>query len=230
MGEETWRDALTDVERARIQSAGFGQRIGIGARPAALVIDVQNYMVGRPDGAPAAAYPSACGPTGFAAVKVLADLLPALRQLGVPIVYTRFELRADGSDGGVYLRKRALQHTDGWCLEGSTGAAFVPEVAPQPGDVVYVKKKPSAFVATPLLQHLIDRRIDSLLLTGGSTSNCVRATAVDAMSYNYRTTVMEDAVFDRFDRSHVTALFDLDRQYADVRLAADVLAELKAVR
>lgn len=223
-----WRDELTEAERDRIASAGFGQRVGIGARPAVLVIDVQNYMVGPPAGAPDATYPSACGPAGVGAIEVLAHFLPAVRALGVPVLYTRFALEPDGSDGGVYLRKRALLDTDGWCLVGSTGAELVPAAAAEPGDTVFVKKKPSAFFGTPLLSLLIDRGIDSVLVVGGSTSNCVRATCVDATSYNYRTTVVEDAVFDRFPRSHVTALFDLDRQYGDVRPAAAVLAELKA--
>jgi maleamate amidohydrolase len=223
-----WRDELTQAERERISNAGFGQRVGIGSRPAVIVIDVQNYMVGPPAGAPEATYPSACGPAGTAAIDVLAQFLPAVRALHVPVLYSRFELEPDGSDGGVYLRKRALLDTDGWCLVGSTGAELVPAAAAQPGDIVFVKKKPSAFFGTPLLSLLIDRGIDSVLVVGGSTSNCVRATCVDAASYNYRTTIVEDAVFDRFPRSHVTALFDLDRQYGDARPAADILAELEA--
>ena len=225
-----WRTRLTDEERARIGGAGFGRRVGIGARPAVLVIDVQNYMVGPPPGAPAGPYPSACGAAGHAAVDVLSEFLPALRALGVPVFYTCYELAADGSDGGVYLRKRDLLAVDGWCLAGTVGAEIVPAVAPAPGDVVMVKKKPSGFFGTPLLPLLIDRGVDSVLVTGGSTSNCVRATCVDAMSYNLRTTVVEDAVFDRFERSHTTALFDLDRQYGDVRTAEDVLGELTARR
>jgi maleamate amidohydrolase len=225
-GTPGWREALTDEERARIGGAGFGRRVGIGQRPAVVVIDVQNYMVGPPPGAPRTPYPSACGPAGEAAVDVLAAFLPAARELGVPVFYTCYELAPDGSDGGVYLRKRDLLAIDGWCLAGTTGARIVPAVTPGPDDIVLVKKKPSAFFGTPLLSLLVDRGVDSLLVTGGSTSNCVRATCVDAMSYNYRTTVVEDCVFDRFDRSHTTALFDLDRQYGDVRPAADVLAEL----
>ncbi|MGN6242155.1 MAG: isochorismatase family protein [Motilibacteraceae bacterium] len=232
MSVTDWRAQLSDEERARVASAGFARRVGLGERPAVVVIDVQNYMVGPPPGALEvdAVYPSACGPVAEAAVKVLADFLPAMRRLGVPVFYSRFELEPDGSDGGVYLRKRDLMRTDGWCLAGSTGAQIVPAVAPEPGDIVYVKKKPSAFFGTPLLSYLVDRGVDSLLVTGGSTSNCVRATCVDAMSYNLRTTVIEDGVFDRFPRSHVAALFDLDRQYGDVRPAADVVAELEARR
>lgn len=225
-----WRDRLTDDERARIGAAGFGRRVGIGQRPAVIVVDLQNYMVGPPAGAPDAEYPSTCGAAGTDAVGVLREFLPAMRDLGVPLFYSRFELARDGSDGGVYLRKRALVDSDGWCLEGSTGVRLIAETGPVGSDVEFVKKKPSAFVGTPLLGWLIERGIDSVLVVGGSTSNCVRATCVDAMSLNYRVTVVEDGVFDRFERSHVTALFDLDRQYGDVRSAADVLDELRARR
>jgi maleamate amidohydrolase len=223
-----WRAQLSDDERIRVSGAGFGRRVGIGTRPAMIVIDMQNYMVGPPAGAPAAPYPSACGPAAIAATDVLAGLLPQLRDIPVPIFYTRFELEPDGSDGGVYLAKRRLIDSDGWCLTGSTGAQVVSAVEPQPGDTVLVKKRPSAFMGTALLELLAERGIDSVLLAGGSTSNCVRATCVDAMSYNLRATVIEDAVFDRFERSHLTALFDLDRQYGDVRPARDVVAELRA--
>jgi nicotinamidase-related amidase len=93
---------------------------------------------------------------------------------------------------------------------------------------VLVKKKPSAFFGTPLLGLLVDRGVDTVIVTGGSTSNCVRATAVDAVSYNFRTIVPEDCVFDRIDVSHRTALFDLDRQYADVVVSASLIERLRA--
>jgi len=125
-------------------------------------------------------------------------------------------VRRDGGDIGVYGRKRDLLETEGWCLEGSEGAEIVAALAPEPEDLVLVKKKPSAFFGTPLLGLLIDRGVDTVVVTGGSTSNCVRATAVDASSYNFRTAVVSDCVFDRIDLSHRVALFDLDRQYADV--------------
>jgi maleamate amidohydrolase len=75
----------------------------------------------------------------------------------------------------------------------------------------------------------VDRGVDTVLLSGGSTSNCVRATAIDAMSLNYRTVVVEDCVFDRLSISHEVALFDLERQAADVLDAHSVLAALDAV-
>ena len=112
-------------------------------------------------------------------------------------------------------------------LRDSPGWQIHPAVAPQPGDVVLPKRKPSAFFGTPLVGLLIDRAVDTVVVTGGSTANCVRATAVDASSYDFRTAVVEDCVFDRFRVSHLAALFDLDRQYADVVSSDDVLAHLE---
>jgi maleamate amidohydrolase len=146
----------------------------------------------------------------------------------VPVFYTRFELARDGSDIGAYGRKRSLLDTENWCLEGTSGAEIHPVVAPSPGDHVFVKKKPSAFFGTPLTAQLIQLGIDTVLLAGGSTANCVRATAIDAMSLNYRTVVVEDCVFDRLAISHEVALFDLERQAADVLPADDLRRALAA--
>lgn len=223
-----WRDSLTDGEREQIAAAGFGQRVGLGQKAAVLAIDVQNYMVGPPRGSTVTDYPSACGEAGRVAIERLTDFLPGCRAQDVPIFYTKFELRRDGRDGGAYLLKRRLLETEGWCLEGSEGADLVEACGPAASDVVLIKKKPSAFHGTPLLGMLIARGIDTVIVVGGSTSNCVRATVVDAASYNFRPIVIEDAVFDRFERSHTTALFDLDRQYGDVMSADEVLTSLAA--
>lgn len=207
--------------------AGFGRTVGMGRRAAMVVIDAQRYMV-APDAGQDAAFPSSCGDTGRAALARLAALLPELRHRGVPLFYTRFELAPDGSDIGVYGRKRPLLETGNWCLPGSAGAEIHPAVTPAAGDIQFVKKKPSAFCGTPLTALLVDRGIDTVLLSGGSTSNCVRATAIDAMSFNYRTVVVEDCVFDRLNISHQVALFDLERQAADVLDAEATLAALDA--
>ncbi|MFY1638223.1 isochorismatase family protein [Solwaraspora sp. WMMB335] len=221
-----WDDLVTDIDRQTMRRSAFGRRVGIGARPAVLVIDAQNYMVGPPPGS-THEYPSAC-PSAAAALPTLRSLLDHARSAGVPVIYTRWTVAADGSDIGVYGRKRDLLTTEGWALEGSEGAHIHEAVAPGSGDVVMVKKKPSGFHGTPLLGLLVDRGIDTVIVTGGATSNCVRATAIDSASYNFRTIVVEDCVFDRFDISHRIALFDLDRQFADVMTACDVIAALPA--
>ena len=223
----TWQELLDARDREALARGRFGRRVGMGTRPAVLVIDVQNYMVGPPSGS-THEYPSACGAPAVAALARLAPLLDEARNAGAPVVYTRFELRRDRSDVGVYGRKRDFLDTEGWCLEGSEGAQIATAVSPEPGDLIFVKKKPSAFHGTPLLGTLVDRGVDTVVVTGGSTSNCVRATAVDSASYNFRTIVVSDCVFDRIQISHRVALFDLDRQYADVMDSEEVIHHLRS--
>lgn len=115
-------------------------------------------------------------------------------------------------------------HLAGWwrekhpkTLEQPDDAQEIPEpTAPREGDVVIRKTKPSVFYGTPLLSSLVDRRVDTVIVTGCTTSGCVRATVVDAFSNGFATIVVEDAVFDRGELSHAVNLFDMDQKYADV--------------
>lgn len=211
---DLWHDLLSNDDRARLADARFGRRVGWGRHAAVLVIDAQRYMVGE-GAAPSVKYPSSC-PDADAALHRLVPLLEAARAASAPVFYTRFTLERDGSDAGVYQRKRDLLDIPGWCLTGTIGAQIHPTVAPAEGDIVLEKKKPSAFIGTPLLGMLVDRGVDTVVVTGGSTSNCVRATVVDAASHNFRAIVPHDGVFDRIGVSHRVALFDMDRQYGDV--------------
>jgi maleamate amidohydrolase len=198
--------------------------MGFGTRPAVLVIDAQRYMVGEPGND--AAWPSSCGDAGRNAVAAIARVVTAAQAANVPCLFTLFEVARDGSDMGVYRRKRDLMQDERWCLAGSLGAQMVPDLTPASGDIVFVKKKPSAFHGTPLLGYLVGRGIDTVIVTGGSTSNCVRASVFDASSYNYRTIVAQEAVFDRIPVSHAISLFDMDRQFADVAPVDDILSYL----
>jgi nicotinamidase-related amidase len=96
-------------------------------------------------------------------------------------------------------------------------AEEIPEpIAPLPSELVIRKIKASAFFETPLLTYLQYMGIDSLLITGATTSGCVRASVVDAISYGFRCFVVEECVFDRFELSHLVNLFDMNTKYADV--------------
>jgi len=220
---------ISEEERRRLEKAGFGQRLGFGERPAVLVIDVQNYNVGPKKG-PSTEYPSGGGKTAHEAVRRITQILEVARKSGVTVIYTQFILKKDQSDIGVYGRKRKFLDIDGWCVEGSEGAKIHKSVAPKPGDIVLTKKRPSAFFGTILSSLLIERKIDTLIITGGTTSNCVRATTVDAMSFNYRPIVVADCVYDRVQVSHDAALFDLDRQYADVVRSREVIKYLQSLK
>ena len=225
MSEKLWDIFLTDADRAVLARAGFGKRMGFGRRPAVVAIDCQRYMVGE-RGVSDGRFPSSCGSVGWAAVDRAAAILDAARAAAVPVFLTRFALDPEGRDVGAYARKRTFLQRQDWCLEGTEGAELLPEVGPRPGDIVFVKKKPSAFHGTPLLGYLIDRGVDTVIVLGGATSNCVRATVFDSTSYNYRTIVPADAVFDRLPISHAIGLFDMDRQFADVVTSEEVVAHL----
>lgn len=221
---QIWDRFLTEDDLAVLAKARFGRRMGFGRRSAVLVIDAQRYMVGEAgnDGA----WPSSCGDAGRAALGAIIRLTDAAQSAAVPCFFTRFELDTRGTDIGIYGRKRDLLETPHWCLAGTPGAELAEGIVPRPHDIVFVKKKPSAFHGTPLLGYLIDRGVDTLLVAGGATSNCVQATVFDAASYNFRVAVVQEAVFDRVPVSHAIALFDMDRQFADVIPLAEALAHI----
>lgn len=223
-----WESYLSPEDRATLARGQWGQRAQPGRRPAVVSIDVQNYMVG-PRGQPDDAYPFSCGEVGWQAVDASREILRAARAAGAPVIYTRFALDASGSDGGTFTRKVGQGKGPNAFIEGTHGAELVTEVGPQPGDLQFVKKKVSAFFGTPLLSWLIDRQVDTVIVVGGSTSNCVRATVVDASQYNFRVLVPQEAVFDRIPLSHAVSLFDMNRTYADVLPAAEVVAYLRGL-
>ena len=106
------------------------------------------------------------------------------------------------------------------------GYEFHADIAPRAGDILLPKKHPSAFFGTPLASYLIDLRADTLVVTGCTTSGCVRGTVVDAFAYNVRVVVPQDAVYDRSAVSHAVNLFDMSEKYADVMTSAEALAVL----
>ncbi len=224
--EKPWDRYLNATDRAVLAKGKFARRMGFGARPAIVAIDCQRYMVGERGVTDANRYPSSCGEVGWQAVDRIAEVLAAGRTAGIPVFMTRFALDPSGNDIGVYGKKRDFMQRDDWCIEGTTGAELLPELGQAPDDIVFVKKKPSGFFGTPLLQMLIDRGVDTVIVLGGATSNCVRATVFDAASYNYRAIIPQDAVFDRLPTSHALSLFDMDRQFGDVVTSAEVVAHL----
>lgn len=215
---EIWLSYLTEGEHAQAERAGFGHRTGWGERPALLAIDVQNHMVGDQSlgDHELTLYPSSCEEMGRSALVKINILSEAFRRHGYPVAFTRFALVRDGGDAGVRQCKRDLLLIEGWCVEGTNGSRLAEGLDVQPLDHIITKTKPSAFVGTALLGYLIDHRVDDLVVVGGSTSNCVRATVVNAAALNFRVQVCADAVFDRVMASHAVSLFDIDRQYGDV--------------
>ncbi len=199
-------------------ACGFGTRIGFGRSPALLVIDMTlafcdpSYKVG-----------SDLTPT----IEAIASLLEVSRAAGIPVYYTTIAYRADGSDGGVFVEK--IPSLRELLLDDPATSEFDPRIAPADGDTVIAKKYPSAFFGTSLASMLVARGVDTLVLSGCSTSGCIRATAIDAVSNGYRLIVPEEAVADRVPGPHYANLFDIDAKYGDVLPLAEVLESLGAV-
>jgi nicotinamidase-related amidase len=220
-----WQGVVTQDDEARYAAAGFGQPIGVGRRPALLVIDVQYRTVGtRP--APffeaVKEFPTSCGDVGWAAVARIERLLAVFREAGLPVLYPHVapKLRTDaGRLGG---KVPAIMDVP------EAGYHFVEEVAPVEGDILLPKKHPSAFFGTPLVSHLVDLGVDTLVITGCTTSGCVRASAVDAFAYNFRVVIPHDAVYDRSETVHKANLFDLAQKYADVVDTAEAVDIVRA--
>jgi maleamate amidohydrolase len=186
--------------------AGFGRPLEWGTAPAVLVIDmVRAYF--EPD---AELYMGSRDCLDSAA-----RVVGVARANGVPVIYTRVEYGPGGIDGGLFFKKvGALRHF----VRGSdsTLGEIMPEIAPHDSDLVIVKQYASAFFGTSLSATLASGRIDTLVLCGVSTSGCVRATAVDAISYGYLPVVVREAVGDRDPRPHEANLFDIAAKYGEV--------------
>lgn len=188
---------------------GMGQRIGFGERPAVLLIDMQNDFC-DPD-APTTLYPSI-----RSTYEPISRLSRAARTYKVPIIYTQGLVAADGSSAGLWRLKMKHHGLRGVQIEGSRGAAIIDELAPQPGDRVIRKWRPSAFFRTDLEVFLGVHRIDTLLICGTSMSGCVRATATDAFMRDIRPMIVRECIADRSEAILEANLFDIDQKYGDV--------------
>jgi maleamate amidohydrolase len=228
----TWDQMLTAEDRAVLERGKWAQRAGVGQRPALIVVDAQYYMTGI-RGAPdnAERYPLACGELAFPAVAAMRRVLLACRAAKVPVFFTRYVLDPANDDDGMVPRKIGVGvgRSENLYFRDTHGAEIVEDLKPLATEIVIDKTKFSAFFGTPLLSLLIGRRVDTCIIVGGSTSNCVRVTVVDSNQYNFFTIVPEEAVFDRLPISHRLTLFDIDRSYGDVMPLAEVLAYVERV-
>lgn len=200
-------------------AAGYGHPGRRGERPAVVVIDTTYQFVGRPlpIQESMAVYPTSCGQTAWDSLVGARRVVRSARENAVPVFY---------AVGGAPLEVDRLQQRQhkhpGATNQPADAATIVSSMTPRDGDVVFAKTKPSAFAGTPLLSMLVYRGVDCVVLTGGTTSGCVRATATDAFSTGLAAIVVEDATFDRAPLVHAVSLFDLDQKYADVRSSRQV--------
>jgi maleamate amidohydrolase len=227
-----WDDVITETDREVFEAAGWGKRAGYGERPAIMVIDVNYNFCGDKDEPILESikrWRYSCGGVAWSkGIPSILSILEVESLKGITVIYTTNPRREDGFDLGVWTLK-SHRSDDVVDVMGHMGNEIVAEVAPLPDDLFIEKRKPSAFFGTPLMSHLNQMGADSLILTGTTTSGCVRATAVDALSYDLRVTIPHEGAFDRGEVSHKMSLFDLHMKYVDVTDTEDVLSYLEGL-
>jgi nicotinamidase-related amidase len=214
-----WNDILSEQDRRVIDQAGYSKRgaaswesRGLGQRPAVLVIDMQQLTCGPnvPILQAIEHYRTAMGDIAWAAIEWIKPVVTAARDAGASVIYTRVIPRNQGPDDA------AVQ--------------IVDALAPQAEDLVIDKNYASAFYGTALLNQLVRRGIDTVIVVGNTTSGCVRATAIDAQQNGFSVVIPQECVFDRIQASHKASLLDLWMKYAQVmpsEQAREYLASLR---
>jgi nicotinamidase-related amidase len=200
--------SVVEEEYARLRDEfrrkGFANSVGFGQRPALLAID---FITGFTD------LRSPLAGDLDSQMEATNRLLEPARAAGVPVIFSTVAYDPDLQEAGIWIRKIP---SNSWLVEGSEWVEVDKRLNQRPGEMTLVKKYASCFFGTDLAARLISRRVDTVILTGCTTSGCVRATAVDACSYGFHTIVVEDAVGDRAALPHAASLFDIDAKYGDV--------------
>ena len=199
-------------------AGAFDGTLGFGRSPALILVDLVEAYFRK--GSPLYAGVEDCL---HSAIRIR----DVARKAGIPVIYTNVKYQADGSDGGVFFRKvPALQAF----RKGSPLAAWPEGLSPHDDELVITKQYASAFFGTTLAATLTANGIDTLIITGVSTSGCIRATCVDAIQHGFIPIVVADACGDRHEAPHEANLFDMNAKYGDVVSEAVVTDHLGALR
>jgi len=208
----------TEEELLANYKKAYDNRVGFGARPALLMIDFcQAYFE------PGNALYSEVDEALASALRVRA----AARAAGVPVILTNVVYHPSGIDGGRFFEKAMPLKN---FLKDSPMGAWGPGLEPFDDELVISKQYPSAFFGTSLSSTLTAAGIDSVILTGLTTSGCIRASCIDSMSYGFKTAVVAEACGDRHAAPHDANLFDMNAKYADVVSEAETIAFLEGLK
>ena len=210
----TTKPVLSDAEF--FEQRGFGQKLGFGLRPALLVVDMVKAFT-NPD-----------MPLGTNLESQIAAIQPLLRiahDQQAPVIFSTVAYEDENlRDAGIFGLKQKGSAT----LRAGTESVMVePRLEFRKGDSLLVKKYASCFFGTDLVSRLLNSQVDTLIITGCTTSGCVRASAVDACQIGFRPMVVREAVGDRSRLAHEQSLFDLNAKYADVVSLEETLQYLQ---
>lgn len=224
MARKPWHDLIPAEDVASfVDGAGHEARpVAAGVRPA-VVVDMTRKFVDS-------SYPTGWSPTGWPAVAANRALLDAVRPMGLPVYFTK--AYADPFHVPTPAERSRWKHSPARPVPEGTppGDVIVDDLAPLPDEVVIYKGgTPSGFHGTPLASLLVYEGVDTVIVTGMTTSGCVRATVLDAFMDNFHVVVPFECVADRSQISHKVNLFDLHMKYADVASLDEVLDYLAKV-
>ncbi len=203
--------------RALYRERGFLGRVGFGARPAVLVVD---FVVGFTD--PASPLAGSFDAELAATVRVL----EAARRAKAPVFFTTVAYDAECREAGVFIRKVPSLR---YLVRGTRWVELDPRLARRPTESLIEKQFASAFFGTSLASHLTTLGVDTVIVTGVTTSGCVRASVVDSLQHGFRTMVPRECVGDRAPGPHEANLLDIDGKYGDVVALDEVLVYLSSL-
>ena len=204
--------SFADAHRV-YQESGIGERSGLGARWAVVVVDLQRGFTERDSGV---------GGDLSLVINAVNTLTETARANTLPVAFT-----VVGFQNGVnptWLRKMPGLAV---LREGTTFCDLDPRVIRSPDEPLWTKQASSAFFGTSLQTHLTSLAVDTLIVTGCVTSGCIRATVIDAVSLGYRVVVPFECVGDRDEVVHQANLFDIDAKYGDVLPLSELLTEFE---
>ena len=204
-------------DREFFHARGFGKRIGFGKRPLILVVDLVNAFTD-----PERVLGAELSPQ----IEVTNRILDASRVSNVPVIFSTVAYNnSDLSDAGLWLIKQSGAATQ---VAGGDGPKIDARLHREDKDQILFKKYASCFFGTDLLSRLVNTGADTLIITGCTTSGCVRATAVDSVQNGFRPMIVREGVGDRSEAAHDQSLFDLDAKYADVVSLDETLSYLSS--
>ncbi|MFC7290319.1 isochorismatase family protein [Hirschia litorea] len=200
-------------------------RFGFGSKLAIVNVDPQKSYT-RPD-----LYPKTAYITDPNQMTYINDISKAARNKGLPVIWTHVAYMENAADAGVWGTRTDTPDSLQNIKYGSERHSFDDRVEiDEKVDAVYTKRMPSAFFETPLQSFLTWHKVDTVVITGGSTSGCIRATAVDALSHGYRTIVPIETTADKHESFHFANLTDLLIKYADVVNVSEVFDAIEGYK
>ena len=224
--DRPWSDVIPEEDLA-----SFGREfdqpdrpLTAGTRPAILVIDMTRAFVDS-------TYSTGWSPTGYPAVDATASLLAAARRAGLPVFFTKAYAEPDYQPQPAERGRWKLNDTPAPLPEGTPpGDVIVDKLTPLPGEIVINKGgRPSGFFGTSLASYLVHAHCDTVIVTGMTTSGCVRATVLDAFQYNFNVIIPFECSADRSQISHKVNLFDMHMKYADVVSLDETIEYIEAL-